>query len=139
MYSMTRLFIGVAIYLIYLFGIIALLMVTGNPLLFLVLLFVGVGVFILVTSTGWLTTPGSYRRIMQRGEDADATILAMKDTGITINKNPYVDLRLRVQPAGRPAYEVSTKVVVSRLAIPRVGDTLKVKFDPNKPQDVIVP
>ena len=139
MYSMTRVFIGVAIYLVYLFGIIGLLMVTGDPIIFLILLFVGVGVFVVTINSRWLITSGKYQRLMQNGADADATVVAMSDTGVTVNQNPYVNLQLRVQPAGRPAYDASMKVLVSRLAIPRVGETIRVKYDPNKPQDVIVP
>ena len=135
---MNRLFIGVGIYLLYLFGIIALLMLTNNVLLFLVLLFAGVGALLWATSSGFLTTGGNYKRLIEYGEDAQATVLAMKDTGITINKDPYVSVRLRVQPAGQPAYETNMRVAVSRLAIPRVGDTVQVKFDPKKPKDLIV-
>jgi hypothetical protein len=85
-----------------------------------------------------LTTPGSYRRLKAHGVEADATILDIRDTGVTINKNPYVKLRLRVEPIGMPAYETEAKAMVSRIAIPRRGDGVRVKFDPNKPEDVIV-
>ena len=88
--------------------------------------------------SGFLTTPGNYRRLMKTGVEADATILAISDTGVTINKNPYVKLRLRVEPMGMAAYETEVKAMVSRLSIPGPGDSVRVKFDPNKPEDVIV-
>ena len=75
---------------------------------------------------------------MKNGLEASAEILEMKDTGVTINNNPYVRLKLRVQPDGQPAYETSIGELVSRIAFPSVGDTLKVRYDPAKPQDVIV-
>jgi hypothetical protein len=57
---------------------------------------------------------------------------------VTMNKNPYVKLRLRVEPIGIAAYETEVKAMVSRVAIPRPGDGVRVKFDPNKPEEVIV-
>jgi hypothetical protein len=63
----------------------------------------------------------------------------MKDTGITLNNSPYVQLRLRVEPPGNPPYEKTMHAAVSRIAFPSVGDTLAVRLDPNKPQDVIIP
>ncbi len=138
MFSMTRMLVGIAIYMAYLLGIIFLVL-PQSPLLFIVLLFVGVAALLVVTYTGWLTTPGDYRRLMAQGVDADAQILEMKDTGVTVNNNPYVNLRLRVQPPGQPAYETKVRMLVSRIAFPSVGDTIRVKYDPAKPQDVIVP
>jgi hypothetical protein len=72
------------------------------------------------------------------GVEADATILSISDTGVTLNKNPYVKLRLRVEPLGMAAYETEAKALVSRVTLPRPGDGVRVKFDPNKPEDVIV-
>jgi hypothetical protein len=88
--------------------------------------------------SGFLTTPGSYRRIKANGIEAEATILSISDTGVTINKNPYVKLRLRVEPPGMAAYETEVKAMVSRIAIPRPGDGVRVKYNPDKPQEVIV-
>jgi hypothetical protein len=88
--------------------------------------------------SGFLTTPGNYRRLKAHGIEADATILAVSDTGVTVNKNPYVKLRLRVEPMGMAAYETEVKAMVSRVSIPRLGDGVRVKFDPNKPEEVIV-
>jgi len=138
MFSLTRMFIGLAIYMLYLFAIIF-LVAPRNITLFIILLFAGVGGLLLSIYSGWLTTPANYRRIMQRGIDADVKILSLSDTGMTINNSPYVKLRLRVQPPDRPAYEANVRMLVSRLSIPSVGDTIRVKFDPDKPQDIIVP
>ena len=102
------------------------------------LLAAGTAVFLAGMFSGFLTTPGNYRRIKANGVEAEATILAISDTGVTINKNPYVKLRLRVEPMGMAAYETEVKAMVSRMAIPRPGDGVRVKFDPNKPEDVIV-
>jgi hypothetical protein len=138
MISLPRIFISIAVYGAYIFAIIALAEPRNNPALYLLLLAVGSVVFLAGMFSGFLTTPGNYRRIKAHGVEADATILAVSDTGVTLNKNPYVKLRLRVEPIGMAAYETEAKAMVSRVAIPRPGDGVRVKFDSNKPEDVIV-
>jgi Protein of unknown function (DUF3592) len=136
MYSVTRMLIGVSVYVVYLVAITAAL--NYSVVLYLVLLIAGIALLFLSIATGWLTKPGNYNRLMTKGVEAPATILEMHDTGVTVYKSPYVKMRLRVQPAGHPAYETGVKVLVSRLSIPGVGDTLQVRYDPAKPTDVIV-
>ena len=138
MVSLRRIFFGIGLYTAYIFAIIAIAEPRNNTALYLVLLAAGSAVFLWAMFSGWLTMPGNYRRIKANGVEAQATILALSDTGVTINKNPVARLRLRVEPMGMAAYEVEVKTMVSRLAIPRPGDGVRVKFDPNKPEDVIV-
>ena len=138
MVSVTRLIAGITLYMAYLLGIIFVVLPYSISL-YLVLLFAGVIALLVTMQQGWLTRPGNYNRLMQSGVDAPATILEMKDTGITLNNSPYVRLRLRIQPAGGPAYEKSMHVAVSRINFPSVGDSLTVRIDPHKPQDVIIP
>lgn len=138
MISLRRIFLGIALYAAYIFAILPLAQSQSSPALYIVLLAVGSGVFLWGMFSGFLTTPGNYRRLKKVGVDADAVVLAVSDTGVTINKNPYVKLRLRVEPMGIAAYETEVKAMVSRVAIPRPGDGLRVKFDPDKPEEVIV-
>jgi len=138
MISLRRIFFGLGLYAAYIFAILALAEPRTNPTLYIVLLAAGSGLFLWGMFSGFLTTPGNYRRIKANGVEADATILSISDTGVTINKNPYVKLRLRVEPMGMAAYETEVKAMVSRIAIPRPGDGVRVKFDPNRPEDVIV-
>jgi len=138
MISLWRIFLGVAAYGAYIFAIIAIAEPQKNPALYLLLLAIGSALFLWGMFSGLLTTPGYYRRIKAHGVEADATILAVSDTGVTLNQHPYVKLRLRVEPFGRPVYETEAKALVSRVAIPRPGDGVRVKFDPNRPERVIV-
>jgi hypothetical protein len=138
MISLPRIFISLALYGAYIFAIIALSDPKKNTALYLLLLAVGSVLFLWGMFSGFLTTPGNYRRIKAHGIEADATILAVGDTGVTLNKNPYVKLRLRVEPTGMAAFEAEVKAMVSRVAIPRPGDGVRVKLDPDKPEDVIV-
>lgn len=72
------------------------------------------------------------KRLAEAGVDAQAQILSVQDTGMTINDNPRVKLTMAVSPSdGSAAFEVSTKVTVSRVAIPRAGDMFAVRYDPD--------
>ena len=52
----------------------------------------------------------------------------------TLNDDPQIELRLRVQPAdGGPALEITSKLTVSRLSVPRPGDRYLVRYDPANP------
>ncbi len=138
MISLRRIFFGMGLYAAYIFAIIAIAEPRNNTVLYLVLLAAGSILFLWGMFSGFLMQPGNYRRIKANGVEADATIIAINDTGVTLNKNPVAKLRLGVQPMGMAAYEVEVKAMVSRLAVPRPGDGVRVKFDPNKPEDVIV-
>jgi len=77
-------------------------------------------------------------RIRRVGVSAEAVVLAIADTGVTVNDNPVVDFRLQVRPASGPPYEVRTRGLVGRLDVPRVqpGAVLPVAIDPADPQKV---
>ncbi len=71
--------------------------------------------------------------ILANGIPARATITNVQDTGMTINDNPRVKLTLQVQPDGDMPFEATKKVTVSRIAIPRIGDSMWVRYDPADP------
>ena len=138
MISLPRVFLSLFLYGAYIFAIIAIAEPRNNPALYLILLALGSVVFLAGMFSGYFIVPGKYRRLKAHGVEAEATILAVSDTGVTLNKNPYVRLRLRVQPPGMAMYETEVKAMVSRVSIPRPGDGVRVKFDPDKPEKVIV-
>ena len=73
------------------------------------------------------------------GLDATAEVLAITDTGTLINMNPVVLLTLKIQPAMIAAeFKTTGKTMVSRMAVPRVGDKLKLKYNPANPTQFIV-
>jgi Short C-terminal domain len=78
---------------------------------------------------GWNTLEQS--ELVHAGSRAPAVVIEVKDTGTTVNNQPRVRLRLRVQPEGEPPFEVERKLLVSRLAIPRVGERVEVAYDPD--------
>ena len=74
------------------------------------------------------------------GQDGTATITAVRDTGMTVNDNPSIEMDLQVQVAGGAPYPVTHQQVVSRLAIGNFqpGASITVKVDPANPQSLIV-
>lgn len=73
------------------------------------------------------------REIRAAGLPAEATVVQIWDTGVTVNNDPVVGFLLDVRPAdGRAPFQAKTRALISRLAVPRVqpGATLRVMFDP---------
>lgn len=72
------------------------------------------------------------RELQAKGEPAEATVLEIWDTGMTVNENPVVGFLLEVRPSEAPAYQVKTKALISRLDIPRIqpGLIVPVVYDP---------
>jgi len=70
------------------------------------------------------------------GVTAEAKVLKVWDTGVSINDNPQVGLLLQVTPSMSPAFQAEAKTVVSRLnaALVQPGVTAEVEYDPLKPQ-----
>jgi Short C-terminal domain len=76
------------------------------------------------------------KEILANGIQARATITNVQDTGMMINNNPRVKLTLQVTPDGDVPFEATKKVTVSRIAIPRIGDSLWVRYDPADPSAI---
>jgi hypothetical protein len=76
--------------------------------------------------------------LLASGEPAQATVLQLWDTGVSLNDNPQVGLLLEVRPQNRPAYQVQTKSFISRLKVSQVqtGAVVAVKVDPADPAKV---
>ncbi len=76
------------------------------------------------------------RNILENGVQAQAIVIGVRDTGVTINENPRVELTLQVRPDGATPFEAKKKVTVSRVSIPRPGDGYWVRFDPADPTEI---
>ena len=74
------------------------------------------------------------------GLEASAQVVDIQDTGTLINMNPVVKLALKVTPAigGMPAFDTTGQCAVSKIAIPRKGDTIKIKYNPANPAEFVV-
>ena len=76
--------------------------------------------------------------IAQAGMDATAEVLSIQDTGTLINMNPVVVLQLKVQPMVGAEFMTTAQAPVSKIAIPRVGDKIKIKYNPANPTQIAV-
>jgi hypothetical protein len=79
------------------------------------------------------------KALQKGGERADAVVVQIWDTGITVNDDPVVGLLVEVHPADRPAYQAKIpKSLVSRVHIPQVqpGSRVAVRIDPTNPDHV---
>jgi hypothetical protein len=69
-------------------------------------------------------------QLAQTGADATAEVIAIQDTGATVNMNPVVLLTLKVKPKTGAEFQTGGQLMVSRLNVPRPGDQIKIKYNP---------
>ena len=81
-------------------------------------------------------------RLVSRGVRTQATLLAINETGVTVQQNyGLAKLQLRVEPPdGGEPYEVTTKTLINRFDIPsfQPGAVLEVVVDPKDRSKVAV-
>lgn len=70
---------------------------------------------------------------LKYGMRANAQVIDIADTGVTINDNPVVRLTLTVNPDTSGTFTHTADLTVSRIKVPRVGDTIRVIYDPKDP------
>lgn len=70
------------------------------------------------------------QHLLEHGKRCPGTVLSVQDTGMTINDNPRVKMRVKAEPPGEPAFEFDKTATVSRVQIPRAGDRCAVFYDP---------
>lgn len=80
------------------------------------------------------------KRVIAKGQDAEAKILSITDTGTRINDNPVVDFSLQVQPANFPAFIAQARQTVSMIHLPSLqpGKSVYVKYVPGNDHVAIV-
>jgi hypothetical protein len=92
------------------------------------------GIALLIFCVWFFFGPEIRRRtLIKRGEPAQATILAVEETGVTVQGNyPMAKFRLEVHPVNGEPYEVTAKCLLNRFEIPayQPGATVSVLVDP---------
>jgi hypothetical protein len=80
------------------------------------------------------------QHLMTNGRQGSATIEAIRETGMTINDNPTVELDLSVSVDGTEAYGVTHKQTISRISMPsfQPGATVPVRVDPADPHSLMI-
>ncbi|MCW2993692.1 MAG: hypothetical protein JWQ18_1187 [Conexibacter sp.] len=78
--------------------------------------------------------------LMANGRVASATITAIRDTGMTVNDDPTIELDLAVIVEGAAPYAVTHRQTISRIAIPsfQPGATVPVRVDPVDPTSLMI-
>ena len=76
------------------------------------------------------------RRLQESGQPGSAKILEIWDTGITVNNDPVIGMRVEIErPEGTSYRAIIPKSLISRLDIPRFqpGSVVAVRIDPQDP------
>jgi hypothetical protein len=69
--------------------------------------------------------------LFETGSRGVGEVVDVADTGMTINDNPRVKMRFRIEPVdGGAPFEAEKTTTVSRVEIPRVGDRFPTWYDP---------
>jgi len=82
------------------------------------------------------------KAILQNGLPGKARVLAIADTGMTVNDSPSVRLTLEVTPDNRMSgpYQTELRTLINRLQVAQFqpGARLLIKYDPNNPMAVAI-
>ena len=72
------------------------------------------------------------RELQKTGQSAQAVILKISDSGMTLNDDPVVWFELDVHPPTGTAFQAKAKCLISRLDIPQFqpGRMVPVRYDP---------
>ena len=79
-------------------------------------------------------------QILATGVRGKATVLASRDSNVTVNNNPMINMDLRVEIPGQPVFTTTVRQVISRLEVGsyRPGLVLSVAADPKKPRNIVI-
>ena len=106
-----------------------------RPFLPLLLLLSGLALGCSMFDTGM----SEAKDLQRTGVAAQAEILSIGETGLSVNDNPVITLAVEVRPADRPPYRGTIKrLLISRLEVPQFqpGRVIPVRFDPRDPSRV---
>ena len=117
----------------------------NNSVNTIVIISVGGSLLIMLLVFGRVLLPllkGSARnnQLIKQGLPAQATILRIWDTGVTVNDNPRVGFLLAVRPMERPAFQAEAYMLVSRIAVAQYqpGALVEVRYDPSNSAKVAI-
>ncbi len=111
------------------------ILMTAVPIVLIILVSIIVFFIILRRVMG-----GGDQQLLSTGQPAQAAILKLWDTGVTVNDNPRIGMLLEVRPKVGAVFQTEVKKVVSRLQTSQYqpGQMLEVKYDPANPKKVAI-
>lgn len=110
---------------------------TRSVFIFLAIQFAVLAVIFLLISRARTRGADRAAQLLRAGLPADATVSSIQDTGVTMNNDPCVKLQLHVVPQNGDPFDVAATTRVSRLAMPRAGETYKIKYNAANPRDFV--
>lgn len=80
------------------------------------------------------------RRLLKEGTEAPAILLNMEQTGVYVNNQPQVKLQVQVHSLTGRNFVSETRAVLTLVDLSqlRIGNTLKVKYNPANTKEVMV-
>lgn len=104
---------------------------------------IGVGITVAVV---WkvvvplLNAQGAKQQLLQSGVPAQVRVVAARETGMTVNDRPMLQLTLEVQVQGRAVYQTQVQELVPLMAMGLLssGQPLAARVDPNDPSKVAI-
>ncbi len=113
---------------------------TTNVLTILGIVFGIVGIAAIALDFAMRRSGAADARVIATGIRGRATVLAVRDTNVTVNMNPMIALDLKIEIPGQPVTTKTVRQVISRLDVGdyRPGMVLAVAADPADPTHVVV-
>jgi hypothetical protein len=92
----------------------------------------GPGLLMVWLAHGWDTPLESSYELHRYGRPANATIRKVQDVKLDAHGTRTAKLSVRVTPRNEGAYKTTRRVALPGGRVPAVGETVTVKFDPNR-------
>jgi hypothetical protein len=97
-----------------------------------------VGVILVLIGLRWMRSAAKKDRISTTGVAGTGQIMGLRQTGVTVNDQPQVELDLLVTIPGRSPYRAEVKEIVPLIMLSRLQGTLPVRVDPAEPDAVVI-
>jgi hypothetical protein len=100
----------------------------------------GVAILLLLWGRRWQRGYAEAQRIKSQGVGGQATIVGMRQTGVSVNEQPQIELQLQVQDQMYGSRHVTLKEYVPLMMLGALssGRPLPVKVDPANPNKVVI-
>jgi hypothetical protein len=98
----------------------------------------GSGAFMILLASGWDKPLAGGAELHRFGRPAKATVLKVEDARLDADATRTATLSLRVTPRNESAYRTRRRVALPGGRIPAQGETVTIKFDPNKRRQFVL-
>jgi hypothetical protein len=80
------------------------------------------------------------KKLLRTGTRANGRILEIYDTGVTVNNQPQIGIKIEVTPMAGPPFTAEIKLIISRLQTSyyQPGVNCVVRYDPNDKESVAI-